>query len=112
MNPLVIIIYFTGISFIVYGVNSFLSKRMINEFKRWGLEDKRKLIGFCQFAAGIGIIFGIQYEAVLISSSIFTSIMMIVAIGVRIQVKDNISDILPAIAYMLLCFIILYETIA
>jgi hypothetical protein len=34
---------------------------------------------------------------------------MLVAIGVRIKVKDNISDILPAFAYLALNVIILYE---
>ena len=111
MNPLVIIIYFTGFSFIAYGINSFVSKRMINEFKRWGLEDKRKIIGICQFISGTGIILGSEFKTVLISSAIFIIIMMIVAIGVRIRIRDDISDILPAIAYIMLCLVILYETI-
>ena len=111
MNPATIIIYFTGLSFIAYGINSFVSKRMINEFKRWGLEDKRKIIGICQFIAGTGIILGSEFKTVLISSAIFIIIMMIVAIGVRIRVRDDISDVLPAIAYIMLCLVILYETI-
>ena len=111
MNPATIIIYFTGFSFIAYGINSFVSKRMINEFKRWGLEDKRKIIGICQFIAGIGIILGSEFKTVLISSAIFIIMMMIKAIVVRIRIKDDISDIMPAIAYIVLCLIILYETI-
>ena len=111
MNPVTIIIYFTGFSFITYGINSFVSKRMINEFKRWGLEDKRKIIGICQFIAGIGIILGSEFKTVLISSAIFIIMMMIIAIVVRIRIKDDISDIMPAIAYIVLCLIILYETI-
>ena len=109
MNAVTIIIYFTGVSFIAYGINSFISKRMINEFKRWGLEDKRKIIGVCQFIAGSGILIGSEFKIVLISSAVFI-IMMIVATGVRIRIKDDISDILPAVAYMVLCFVILYET--
>jgi hypothetical protein len=35
--------------------------------------------------------------------------MMLVAIGVRIKVKDDISDILPAFAYLVLSVMILYE---
>lgn len=111
MNPATIIIYLTGFSFIAYGINSFVSKRMINEFKRWGLEDKRKIIGICQFIAGIGIILGSEFKTVLISSAIFIIMMMIIAIVVRIRIKDDISDIMPAIAYIVLCLIILYETI-
>ena len=111
MNAVTIIIYFTGVSFIAYGINSFISKRMIDEFKRWGLEDKRKIIGICQFIAGSGILIGSEFKIVLISSAVFIIIMMIVAIAVRIRIKDDISDILPAVAYMVLCFVILYEII-
>ena len=43
-----VVIVFTALSFIAYGINSFISKRMFSEFKRWGLEKSRKLIGVCQ----------------------------------------------------------------
>lgn len=109
MEPITFITAFTGISFIVYGINSFRSKRMIREFKRWGLADKRKIIGVCQCIGGLGLLVGFEYDATIIISSLFIIIMMLVAILVRIQIRDNISDILPAIAYMLLCAIILYE---
>lgn len=109
MEPITFITAFTGISFIVYGINSFISKRMIREFKRWGLADKRKIIGVCQCIGGLGLLVGFEYDATIIISSLFIIIMMLVAILVRIQIRDNISDILPAIAYMLLCAIILYE---
>lgn len=109
MKAITILIFFTGISFIAYGINSFVSKRMISEFKRWGLADKRKLIGVCQLISGLGLILGFQFTAVLISSSIFICLMMLVAISVRIRIRDNISDILPAIAYSILCLIILYD---
>jgi uncharacterized membrane protein YphA (DoxX/SURF4 family) len=108
MDPITIISSFVGISFITYGINSFISKRMIREFKRWGLADKRKIIGICQFIGGAGILLGFEYGIANIISAIFIIIMMLVAIFVRIQIKDNISDILPAISYILLCFIIIY----
>ena len=109
MKAITILIFFTGISFIAYGINSFVSKRMISEFKRWGLADKRKLIGVCQLISGLGLILGFQFSAVLFSSSIFICLMMLVAIIVRIRIRDKISDILPAIAYTILCWIILYD---
>lgn len=109
MEPITFIAAFTGISFVVYGINSFISKRMIHEFKRWGLADKRKIIGVCQCIGGLGLLVGFEYNGAIIISSFFIIIMMLVAILVRIQIRDNISDILPAIAYMLLCTILLYE---
>ena len=61
-----IIIIFTAVSFIVYGINSFISKKMISEFKRWGLEKYRKSIGICQFTCGIGILLGLKFKLILI----------------------------------------------
>jgi uncharacterized membrane protein YkgB len=104
-----IILIFTGVSFIAYGINSFISQRMINEFKRWGLNDNRKKIGASQFIAGFGLLIGFEFNLAGIISSIFIMLMMLVAIIVRIRIKDNISDILPAIAYLLLGGSILFD---
>ena len=73
---------------------------MILEFKRWGLEKKRKEIGSFQLACGVGMLIGLKLNYILIFSSIILIIMMLVAVYVRIRVKDNISEILPALAYL------------
>lgn len=107
MDVYTIIIIFTAMSFISYGLNSFISKKMISEYERWGLEKRRKQIGGIQLICGLGILIGLKYNSVLIPSSILLIIMMLVAVYVRIKIKDNISDILPAIAYLVLGIIIL-----
>lgn len=106
-----IIIIFVAISFITYGINSFVSNKMVLEFKRWGLEKRRKEIGGFQLACGIGILIGLWSNYTLIVSSIILIIMMLIAIYVRVKIKDNISDIIPAIAYLILGIIILQNTI-
>ena len=111
MDIFSIIIVFTAISFIAYGIISFISKKMILEFKRWGLEKRRKEIGSFQLACGIGILIGIKLNYILIFSSIILIIMMLVAVYVRIKIKDNISEILPALAYLVLGILILQNSI-
>ncbi len=106
-----IIIIFVAISFITYGINSFVSNKMVLEFKRWGLEKRRKEIGGFQLVCGIGILIGLWSNYTLIVSSIILIIMMLIAIYVRVKIKDNISDIIPAIAYLILGIIILQNTI-
>ena len=106
-----IITIFTAISFIVYGINSFISNRMISEFKRWGLEKRRKEIGGLQLVCGIGALIGLKLNPILIFSAVILIIMMIVAIYVRIKIKDNISEIIPALAYLILGIIILQHSI-
>lgn len=103
-----IIIVFTAVSFIVYGINSFVSKKMISEFQRWKLEKYRKAIGICQFSCGTGILLGLKFKLILIVSSIILIAMMLVAVLVRIKIKDNISEIIPAIAYLVLGVLILH----
>ncbi len=122
MNITLIISLFSGISFIVYGISSFKSKRMISEFQRWGYGNQRKLIGCFQLIGGAGLIYGslfvtITFDSNLIvnsnnivaGSSLILTIMMIGAIFVRIDIKDKFINILPATFYAILNFIIFYN---
>lgn len=122
MNITLIISLFSGISFIVYGISSFRSKRMISEFQRWGYGNQRKLIGCFQLIGGAGLIYGslfvtITFDSNLIvnsnnivaGSSLILTIMMIGAVFVRIDIKDKFINILPATFYAILNFIIFYN---
>ena len=111
INLNVIIILFAGISFVIYGVNSFSSQKMVLEFKRWGLEKKRKIIAVSQFICGVLLCLGLMSKTLLFVSSLFLVIMMLTAVYVRIKVKDNISEILPAISYLLIGLLIFKETL-
>ena len=106
-----IIKVFTALSFIAYGINSFISNKMILEFERWRLGKRRKEIGSVQLACGIGILIGLKLNFIMMISSVILIIMMLVAVYVRIKLKDNISEILPAIAYLILGIIILKQSI-
>lgn len=123
MNITLIISLFSGISFIVYGISSFKSKRMISEFQRWGYGNQRKLIGCFQLIGGTGLIFGslfvintfdsndslINSNNILAGSSLILTIMMVGAVFVRIDIKDKFVNILPATFYAILNFIIFYN---
>ena len=100
------IILFTGISFMIYGINSFYSKRMISEFKRWGYKKHRKTISSLQILGGLGLVIGLQINIILIASSLCLSIMMFFAIIVRVKINDNVARILPAITYLMLSSLI------
>ena len=107
MNTNLVIVIFTSISFIVYGINSFTSNRMVNEYQRWGFGKYRKLIGISQILCGAGLLIGLKYLALLQFASLSLIIMMSLAILVRVKIKDNISEILPAIYYLVLSILIL-----
>ena len=107
MNTNLVIVIFTSISFIIYGINSFTSNRMVNEYERWGFGKYRKIIGLSQILCGAGLIIGIKFLILLQVASLSLIVMMSLAILVRIKIKDNISEILPAICYLLLSILIL-----
>mgnify|MGYP000424236199 FL=1 len=123
MNITLIISLFSGISFIVYGISSFRSKRMISEFQRWGYGNHRKLIGCFQLIGGAGLIYGslfvintfdsnnsiVNSNNILAGSSLILTIMMIGAVFVRIDIKDKFINILPATFYAILNFMIFYN---
>ena len=106
-----IITFFAGVSFIIYGINSFSSQKMVLEFQRWGLEKKRKIIAVSQFFCGILLCLGLISKTILFVSSSFLVIMMLTAVYVRIKIKDNISEILPAMSYLLIGLLILKDTL-
>ena len=106
-----ILIYFSAISFIFYSINSLYSKRLISEFDRWGYGKFRFLIASFQLLAGIGFIIGIYFSFLIIVVSFLLTVMMLVAIYVRIKVKDNLIEIFSAIFYSLLNMIIFYNSI-
>jgi|TARA_B100001094_G_scaffold192794_1_gene186645 uncharacterized membrane protein YphA (DoxX/SURF4 family) len=110
MNTNLVIVVFTSISFIIYGINSFTSDRMVNEYERWGFKKYRKIIGISQILCGAGLLLGIKFLILLQFASLSLVIMMSLAILVRLKIKDNISEVLPAITYFVLSVLILFNS--
>ena len=111
MSTNLVIVIFTSISFIIYGINSFTSNRMVNEYERWGFGKYRQIIGLSQILCGAGLIIGIKFLILIQVASFSLVIMMSLAILVRIKIKDNISEILPAISYLVLSLLILFNSL-
>jgi hypothetical protein len=124
MDINLILILFSSVSFIVYGISSFRSKRMISEFQRWGYANQRKLIGYFQLIGGAGLIFGSLFEIsndngdnlinslnILSASSFLLTVLMVGAIFVRINIKDKLVNVLPATFYAILNVVILYYSL-
>ena len=108
---LTLVVIFTAVSFIIYGYSSFISRRMKSEYARWGYDNQRKIVGSLQLLGGIGLILGLQINVLLITTSFCFIMMMTMAIFIRIKIKDNIADILPAITYLFLSILIFYNSI-
>ena len=108
---LTLVVIFTGVSFIIYGYSSFISRRMKSEYARWGYNNQRKIVGSLQLLGGIGLILGLKINVLLITTSFCFIMMMTMAIFIRVKIRDNITDILPAITYLFLSILIFYNSI-
>ena len=108
---LTLVVIFTAVSFIIYGYSSFISRRMKSEYARWGYNNQRKIVGSLQLLGGIGLILGLQINILLITTSFCFIMMMTMAIFIRVKIRDNITDILPAITYLFLSILIFYNSI-
>ena len=103
-----VLILFSSISFIIYSLLSIFSKRMIQEFSRWGFGNLRILVASFQMLGGIGLLLGLYNIWLLCLVSFLLIFMMIYAVIIRIRVKDSFLMTLPAIIYALVNSIIFY----
>ena len=105
------LIYFSALSFIVYGINSLFSKRMALEYERWGFKKQRIVLSSCQTLGGLGLLVGLAVHPLLITASFLLLCMMLVAVVVRLKVRDGFVKTLPALLYVMLNLSIFYDSI-
>tara|TARA_Y100000589_G_C27001087_1_gene566775 strand:+ start:447 stop:797 length:351 start_codon:yes stop_codon:yes gene_type:complete len=108
MHFIQVIILFISFSFIFYALHALFSKKMKDEFSRWGVQKYRILISCIQLSSGFFLLLSFFYPFLVIYCSTIFFIMMIGAIFVRIRTKDSFLDTLPALLYFFLNAIIIY----
>ncbi len=83
------VVLLNALFFLVYGFQALHSRKMIEEFKRFGMTDsQRRLTGVLQISGSAGLLAG------------FT-VMMLVAFIVRIKIKDSFIPSSPSLFFML-----------
>ncbi len=98
----VALILFSAISFLGYGSACFLSTYLKREFDRYRLGAQRVLVGALQLGAAIGLVAGLSQPWLGRAASGGLAVMMLVAVGVRIKIKDNLAQTTPALLYLAL----------
>ena len=97
-----VLILFSAISFFTYGSACFLSAYMRREFDRYQLGSQRTLVGGLQLCAAIGLLAGLSQPWMGRAASAGLAVMMLVAVGVRIKIKDTLPQTTPALLYLAL----------
>lgn len=96
------LILFSVISFLGYGSACFLLTSFKTEFERYGLAAQRPLVGALQLGAALGLVAGLDQPWIGLAASGGLALMMLVAVGVRIKIKDPLPRTTPAVLYLAL----------
>ncbi len=98
----VVLILCSAVSFLGYGAACFLSDSLKREFRRYGFGSQRLLIGVLQLAAAMGLLAGLGQPWMGRAAAAGLALMMLVAVGVRIKIKDSLLQTIPALFYLVL----------
>ena len=101
MNLFTIMVILSSLSFLFYGAHCLKSSHMEQEFRRYGLEKFRILTGTLEILGGLGLLIGLAYKPILQLSSLGLAFMMLLALIVRLKIKDSLIQILPALILLL-----------
>ena len=96
------LLWFSAVSFLLYGIGCFTSPYMKEEFVRYGIPQLRKLIGVLQLLGSLGIIVGSRLEYFQTLSTLGICLLMLFGVITRIVIKDGLKKTLPALFYCLL----------
>jgi len=111
MTSLQICSLFSSLSFFGYVIAYFAGTKMKEEFIRFKLRKIGVYIIILELLGAIGLIVGLQFNAILIISSLGLTLLMLAGIAVRIKIKDSFWVSFPAIFYMILNGLIFFASI-
>lgn len=89
------------LAFISYGALTLLSDDMVAEFERFGLGRLRVFTAALQIVGGLVLFGGFFARSVLLLSAGGFTVMMLLALIVRVRIRDSLVDMIPA--FVLLC---------
>ncbi len=97
-----LLIGFSAISFLGFGLACFLWLPMKAEYVRYGVSRFRALVGFLQVAGGLGLLTGFALPLVGQLAAGGLALLMFFGACLRKRIKDSLAQTLPAILYMVL----------
>ena len=103
MSLSTLLTFFSGFSFLFFGAASLFTSQMKSEFKRYGLENSRALVGGMQLLGALGLILGYFYSPFIqtLAASGLT-ILMLFGFLVRLRIRDSFIQSAPSLIYAVL----------
>lgn len=97
-----LLLVFSAVSFLFFGIGCLRSPYLIAEFERYGVPQFRKLTGLLQLLGGMGILLGYYWSPLQLFSCFGLALLMLFGVGIRIKIKDSFIQSFPAAFYCLL----------
>jgi len=97
-QPLVIL---NAVFFLFYGLQCLVLKKMISEFRRFGMPDSQRIItGVLQLLGSAGLVIGLYLPLLGCLASGGLALMMLVAFGTRMKVGDGFMQSAPSLIFL------------
>ncbi|SDY51386.1 DoxX family protein [Hymenobacter psychrophilus] len=106
-----LLIWLSSLSFLGYGIGYFVSPKLQEEFKRFGLAKFGPLTGALEILGAVGLLLGLWVPLILLLASAGLTLLMLLGFGVRLKIKDGFWASLPSFLFMLLNAYIFYEAL-
>ena len=84
-----------------YGTITLVSADMVPEFERYGMGRLRVLTAWLQIAGSLALLAGFVFRPLLLLGATGFTAMMLLAVLVRIKIRDPIHMMIPA--FLLMC---------
>lgn len=105
-----VLVLFSSLSFLGYGIAYFTSSKMKSEFIRFRLHRLGTLTAVLEISGAIGLLVGLMFNFILLISSGGLALLMILGVAVRLRVKDSFWALSPALFFLGLNLYIFFES--
>ncbi len=75
---------------------------MVEEFKRFGLPNRRVLTGFLQISGAIGLLLGLLFPLIGCLASGGLTLLMLMGFAVRVKIGDDTRQSLSSFTFLLI----------
>lgn len=96
---LIVLALLSGLSFAVYGAQTLFGTPPRGEFDRYGMPSLRLFVGSMQLLGALGVLVGIAYAPIGALAASGLSIMMALALIVRLRIHDAPRLMVPAASF-------------
>lgn len=87
------------VAFAWHGAALIWTQTMAADFARYGLTRHRAIVGALHLVGSAGLLLGLWSRPILPLAAGGLALLMLIAIGFRMQVRDPLRTIVPAIAF-------------